>query len=185
MARANFFEILHGLDLKALEGALKKCTVLITILVIISVIVEVAHPEIAEGYRWLIELIDAAFVGVIAFELLIRYFRINNRKLFLKKHWLDLVFIAMFFGALRFIKNLRLIGNSSLIPGEKVKIISMNELGLMDSPFVVGKIGKLGFHTMHMKKIKPISRVPRLLKARKFVEGKEEELMALREKILS
>jgi hypothetical protein len=62
-----------------LERTLKASTVFITVLVVASVMIEVLSPNVAEAHKFIIELVDAAFIGVIAADLALRYVKVGDK----------------------------------------------------------------------------------------------------------
>jgi hypothetical protein len=65
----------------------------------------------------------------------------------LKKYWLDVVFLIVFVGVLRLLRNLRLVRSATAILGEEAGMMQISSLSIMDSPTLVGKIGKIGVYS--------------------------------------
>jgi uncharacterized membrane protein YhaH (DUF805 family) len=168
-----------------LEKNLKVITIAITILVVISIAAEILFPEVAEANKLLIELVDFAFVGIILVDLALRYKRIGDRRLFLKKYWIDVVFLIVFVGVLRLLKNARLLKGAGSVIGEEAEIIRVSGISTTETPVLVGKIGKMSIHTVHIGRLTPLSKISKLFKIQKILSGKENEILVLREKILS
>ncbi len=164
---------------------MKCATILVTLLVVISIAVEILFPDIAEHHRLWIEFVDMAFVGVIVADLSLRYKKIGNRRQFLKKYWIDVVFLIVFVGVLRLLKNARVMRSASSILGDEAELMRIGNFSVVETPAVVGKIGKMSIHTVHVSRFAPLSKVSKLFKVRKILSGKESELLVLKEKILS
>ncbi len=179
-----------ALDLDKLERVFRGCIIVTTVLVLMSIAAELSNPEFAETHRVLITGLDFAFVGSISAELGIRLIRSENKRAFMRKHWIDFAFLFAFIGMTRLLKNLRVIENTASVLSEKAGLTALSESGVFESPIIMGKLGKLSFHTMHANNFAYLSRGSKLMKAHKFLfndnsRTKKEELMRLKKKVLS
>lgn len=141
----------------------------LTLLVLI--ILEFAFKEEAKPYELYIEIIDVLVLVFFCIDLVFKYMKVKKIPQFLRHHWLDIIAIFPFFLLFRFFEEVYTIINipqffrgtalheSIVLEKEGIRLIRETE-----------KAGKISRSRFILRALKPLQRLPRLVKIIPYFE---------------
>lgn len=161
------------------------------LVLLVIIILELGHFQIAVKYHKVIEAIDWIVIVIFALDLYFKYLRIKKFSTFLKKSWLDILAIFPFFLLFRVYEELSLLFRFSageLKEGQMV-IHEVVELEKAAPKFTkegtrivreVEEAGMVARSYRFSRFVRPLTRIPRFLKAIPFYEKPSHRLFKKR-----
>ena len=147
------------------------------VLLIFIIVIELFFHNIAEQYRYHINLLDGFIVLVFLLDLYFKYQQTKNIPTFVKKYWLEILAVFPFYLVFRFIETtLGFLEVSGLI--KQGQNIVHSGLEVEKEVAVIGrevveaeKLEKIGARSRALARtFRTISRTPRLIAATQFYE---------------
>jgi len=148
------------------------------------IIIEFFFKDIAEHYELYLMIIDNLVVLLFIIDLVYKYVRIKPFSLFLKHSWLDIIAVFPFVLLFRFVEVVadviffeRALKEGQTVLHESVELQKEASMILKH----IERSGKMSRSSKLIKLIRPISRIPRFLKAfsfydKPFPRGRDHEL---------
>jgi len=143
------------------------------VVLMLLIVVELFFEEFAHNYEFWILALDYIVISVFVLDVIFKYVRIKPFKKFLRKSWLDIIAIFPFALFFRFFEGFfeifavsELVKESQSIFHEAVEI--EKEAGKIVKE--VERAGKVARTTRFARFIRPVARMPRLVKAFAFHE---------------
>ena len=164
--------------LHTLEKFVDKSIPYLVVVLLILIIGEFTKYELINKYDYEVLLIDYFIVIVFVIDLCFKYYRIRDYKLFIKKYWLDILAVFPFFLLFRLIEEIALFFSISSF-GESQKLLHTSlELGRISEEASqearvlreIQEATKLERTTLFARILRPLERIPRILKAFHFYE---------------
>ena len=163
--------------LKKLELFVDKFIPYLLVLLIFVIVLELFFHDIAETYRYHINLLDGFIVLVFLLDLYFKYQQTKNVPKFVRKYWLEILAVFPFYLIFRFIETtlgfLEVSGilkqgqnilHSSLEVGKEVEVIGREAVE-------AERLEKIGIRASSISRtFKTVSRTPRLIEATRFYE---------------
>ena len=148
-------------------------------LLLIVIIVTIFFKEIAHHYHHQIEILDHIIIGTFVLDLLFKFIRVQKIKKFVKLYWLDILVVFPFYLFIRAIEEiyvfLKISGTiketQSLahlgLEAKEITAIEKETVKIMREAEKAGKFSRSGFAVRFLR---PITRIPRLLKILPYYE---------------
>ncbi|MDP3917527.1 MAG: ion transporter [Nanoarchaeota archaeon] len=149
------------------------------VLLMIIIIISLFFHELALDYHLEITILDYIIVTTFAVDLVFKYIRIRKIKKFIKLYWLDILAVFPFYLFLRAVEEVYLIFRVSdtLKEGQSILHagIGLSELGAIDAEAnkIIKEsesVAKFSRSRFALRFLRPITRVPRLLKILPYYE---------------
>jgi len=143
------------------------------------IISELFFREFAEEHRLAIDILDYIIISIFVIDLVFKYIRIRNLKKFLKECWLDIIAVFPFFLIFRLVEEAVLLFRVSTevkevqaalhtaIEAKKLPVIMEDTAKIVEE---VEKTGRISRTRLVLRALRPLQRLPRLLKAIPFYE---------------
>ena len=160
--------------LKKLELFVDKFIPYLLVLLIFVIILELFFHEIAEQYRYHINLLDGFIVLVFLCDLYFKYQRTKNIPKFIKSYWLEILAVFPFYLLFRFVETTICFLEVSGIIKQGQNILHSG-IEVEKEIAVIGKeiseAEKLGVRAREISRaFRTVSRTPRLVAAAQFYE---------------
>lgn len=159
--------------LEYIEHIVDKSIPYLVILLLFVIIGDVFYHEYMEHYHLYVLIFDYFILVVFMADLIFKWFRIRHFTTFLKKCWIDIIAVFPFFIFFRLIEEVVAIFAIGETIKEAQHILHTGvELEKEASHIIqsVEKAGKVSRVRMAARLIRPLQRLPRLLKAFSFYE---------------
>ncbi|MBS3171497.1 hypothetical protein J4449_02700 [Candidatus Woesearchaeota archaeon] len=163
--------------LKKIELFVDKFIPYLLVLLIFVIIIELFFHDVAEAYRYHINLLDGFIVLVFLLDLYFKYQQTKNIPTFVRKYWVEILAIFPFYLFFRFIETtLGLLEMSGLIKqGQNILhsgIEIEKEIAVIGREVVEAeKLEKIGVRSRALARtFRIVSRTPRLVAAAQFYE---------------
>jgi hypothetical protein len=162
-----------------LEHLVDKIIPYILILLLVIIIITFFFKEIAKTYHLYIEIADYIIISVFILDLVFKYIRVRKIKKFIKSYWLDILAVFPFYLFLRAFEELIYLfrfseslqeGQSLLHAGLELKEVSLVEKEGTKIIRAAEKTGKLSRSRFAIRFLRPITRIPRLMKLLPYYE---------------
>ncbi len=144
------------------------------------IIAELFFKEFAEKYHLLLLILDYAIISFFVIDLIFKYNRIRNFKNFFKECWLDILAIFPFVLVFRLVEEIVFLTRFSAEFKEGQSILHTIVEGRREFAELFGKseklireaeaAGKISRTERILRVMRPVARVPRLVKAIPFYE---------------
>ncbi len=160
--------------LRKLEVFIDKFIPYLLVLLIFVIVIELFFHNIAEEYRYHINLLDGLIVVVFLLDLYFKYQRTRNIPQFVGKYWLEILAVFPFYLLFRFVETtLGFLEISGAVKqGQNILhsgIEAEKEVTLIGKE--VGEAEKLGVRAKALTRtFRTVSRTPRLVAAAQFYE---------------
>ncbi len=154
-----------------IELAIDRLLPYLIIAMLFIVIGDIFYAEQVERYASAVNAFDAFVIIMFIMDLSFKYTRVSGAKEFLKLYWLDIIAVLPIFLFVRVIEESLLLSEEAIARTQRalhtgVELEKESILVALESERAA-KLARLNFVTRF---IKPISRVPRLMKAFTFYE---------------
>lgn len=150
----------------------------LVIFLLCLIISEFFFRKQTEPYSFYINLVDYFIVGVFCLDLIFKYLKVRKIPEFLKHHWIDILAVFPFFLIFRLFEEMYLISNlpalltqpptllheSLVLEKEGIRLLRVTE-----------RLGQLSRTRIIVSLIRPLQRLPRLLKIIPYFEKPTRE----------
>lgn len=156
---------------RKLELRIDKLIPYALVIFLIIFIAELFFSHYIEHYSFYISLIDGMVIAIFVADLTFKYIRMHNTPKFLRTYWLEIIAVFPAFLILRIVEELGIISRI----GETVQSGLHGAIELeRESVSLIERGGMRASRARYaVRWIKPIARLPRLLKAFSFYEHPE------------
>jgi len=164
--------------LHKIEDIVDKSIPYLVALLLVIILGEIFYNDFFSQYQNTIDIIDWVIVGFFVVDLAFKYIRIKNAKIFLKRHWIEIIAVFPFFLLFRLVEELVLffrfgiglresqeILHTGVEVERVVKEIREAEKVNQEAAKIFKEIGEGGQFirvSLFERLIRPISRIPRL-----------------------
>ncbi|PIN86310.1 hypothetical protein COV19_05890 [Candidatus Woesearchaeota archaeon CG10_big_fil_rev_8_21_14_0_10_44_13] len=171
--KEKIHDILHKI-----EYVIDKSIPYLVILLLVLIVVDLAFEELISPYEFYVSVLDYFILAVFCIDLVFKYIKVRKIPEFLKKHWLDIIAVFPFFLVFRLFEQIYLISNLPQLFMEPPTILhegivlEREGLRLMKT---AERTEKLSRTRLIVRLIRPIQRIPRLLKILPYFEKPTKE----------
>ncbi len=146
---------------------------------LIVIIVTLFFKDLAHTFEHQIEIADTMIISLFVVDLTFKYIRVRKVKTFIKKYWLDILAVFPFYLFIRAAEEAYLIfrfsdtiqeGQSAIHAGIGIKEVTAVEKETARIVREAEKLGKMSRSRFAIKFLRPISRIPRLIKILPYFE---------------
>lgn len=153
--------------LKKLEHLVDRLITPLLVVLLGVIILEFFFKEVADAYHGALVFFEAVLITTFILDLSFKYYRTRDWGLFLKRYWIDIIVILPFYYMLKPIEGLLRLTTTELAQSQAVLHASV-EVSKEAGAFV--QTAQQSRLHAFSKYLKPISRIPRFLKAFHFYE---------------
>lgn len=162
-----------------LEHLVDKLIPYALILLLIVLIITFFFKDIAHAYEHQIEIADAIIISLFVIDLAFKFIRVRKIKKFIRSYWLDIIAVFPFYLFIRAVEEAYLLFRFSdtvkesqltLHAGVGIKEATAVEKETARIVREAEKLGKVSRSGFAMRFIRPISRIPRLVKILPYFE---------------
>ena len=162
-----------------LEHLVDKSVPYALLILLFIIIITLFFKELAHAYEPQIWLADIIIISLFAVDLVFKFIRVRKIKKFIRLYWLDILAVFPFYLFLRAAEEAYLLfrfsdtlqeSQSVLHAGVGIKEVTAVEKETARIVREVEKLGKVSRSRFAIRFIRPIARVPRLLKLLPYFE---------------
>ncbi len=162
-----------------LEKFIDKLIPYMVFLLLGVIIVTFFFKEFAHHYEHQIEILDHIIIGTFVIDLLFKFIRVRKIKPFIKNYWLDIIVVFPFYLFIRAIEEIYLIlkisdtvkeTQSLAHLGLEAKEITAIEKETTKLVREAEKVSKFSRSRFAVRFLRPLTRIPRLLKIIPYYE---------------
>lgn len=169
----NLKEMMHKVEL-----LVDKAIPYLVVLLLGLIVLEFFFPAQAQPYTFYINLADYFILAIFVIDLIFKYLKVRKIPEFLKKHWLDIIAVFPFFLVFRLFEELYLLANlPSLLTQpptvlHESLILEKEGIRLLRAAEYQGRLSRT---RLVVKFIRPLQRLPRILKILPYYERPTRE----------
>lgn len=165
--------------LHKLEVLVDKSIPYLVLILLILIILDIFYHEKTLPYENQILLLDYLIVLIFIIDLSFKYYRVKNAKTFIKKYWIDIIAVFPFFLIFRLVEEILIlirvsegITESQKFLHTAVGIEKISEIAREDALILkeIQEASKLERTSLLARIIRPLERVPRILRIMHFYE---------------
>ena len=162
-----------------LEKIIDKLIPYLVILLLIIIIITFFFKDTKEKYYHEIEILDTIIITFFVIDLIFKFIRVRKIKKFVKLYWLDIIVVFPFYLFIRAIEEIYLLfkisdtikeSQSLAHLGLEAKEITAIEKETAKIVREAEKVGKFSRSRFAVRFLRPITRIPRLLKIIPYYE---------------
>jgi len=150
---------------RIIELAIDKAIPYLLIVLLMTIIVDIALAASLEEYNVNLEIVDYIIVFIFAFDLVFKYMRAKSTKKFLKKYWLEIIAVLPAFVVARIVEEISglFVAYKELATAQTFvhEVVQIEE----ESGRVAATLGR---SSRFARFIEPIARAPRFARALEF-----------------
>jgi hypothetical protein len=146
---------------------------------LIVIIVTLFFKDLAHTYEQQIHIVDVSIISLFVVDLTFKFIRVRKVKTFVRKYWLDILAVFPFYLFMRAAEEAYLLfrlsdtiqeSQTALHAGIGIKEVTAVEKETARIVREAEKLGKISRSKFAIKFIRPISRIPRLIKILPYFE---------------
>ena len=150
---------------REIELAIDKAVPYLLIVLLVTIIVDIALAASVENYYVNLEIIDYAIVFIFVVDLLLKFIRAKSLKGFLRKYWLEIIAVLPAFVLVRIVEEASglFLASQEITRAQGIfhEVVGIEE----EAPKIASTLGR---SSRFARFIAPIARLPRFAKALKF-----------------
>jgi len=156
--------------LRVIELAIDKVVPYLLIVLLATIIVDIALAASLEEYSVNLEIVDYAIVFIFVIDLIVKFIRARTIKGFLRKYWLEIIAVLPAFVVARIVEEI----SGLFIASEEMRAVQGIAHEVVQVEEQTPKIAsQLGRSTRFARFIAPIARLPRFARAFEFYKRKK------------